>query len=181
MMAVKIKLWQKRTGIFCIGFIQIHSTLFNDKSRADVFFQRSDTDLIVAYLLSCAPEFISTTLKRVPTKGFKRIQNLMSVVAGVAQKVVDKQTSLYMDGKKGSKDIMSMLGSKFIFFITPRFELTRFRSPCKSLRKSQDKVDKRRSHRTTDVRSFTILALIFLFSRFKVHSSLRGMSPPLLH
>lgn len=76
---------------------------------ADVFFQRSDTDLIVAYILGVVPEFVSTALKRVPTKGFTRIRHLMTVVTDVAQKVLEKQTALYMDGKKGSRDIMSVL------------------------------------------------------------------------
>lgn len=60
----------------------------------------------------------------------------MSVVTSVADEIVKKQTTLYREGKEGSKDLMSILGTYSIF--TSNIWRQPVASPCKSIRKSQE-------------------------------------------
>lgn len=50
-------------------------------------------------------------MKYLPTKSLKRINSYMSVVTSVADDIVKNQTALYREGKDGSKNLMSILGS----------------------------------------------------------------------
>ncbi|GJJ11716.1 hypothetical protein Clacol_005953 [Clathrus columnatus] len=65
--------------------------------------------MAVGYLMGKVPGFIFNPMKRLKTKSLKKMKLYMSVVMGVAQDVVDKQTALYAHGKEGSKDLMSVL------------------------------------------------------------------------
>jgi len=38
----------------------------------------------------------------------------MIVATEIAEEIIDKQTTLYADGKEGSKDVMSILGICFL-------------------------------------------------------------------
>lgn len=71
--------------------------------------------MAVAYLMSKVPDFMFSLLKRLPTRSLNRLRPYMSVVTDVAREVIDKQTALYVSGKEGSKDIMSVLGIIDIF------------------------------------------------------------------
>ncbi|KIJ26121.1 hypothetical protein M422DRAFT_272863 [Sphaerobolus stellatus SS14] len=75
----------------------------------DAFANRSDISLAVEELLEYIPSWILHLIFRIPVGRFKRLYGYLTVARGVAQDIVDKQTSLYMDGKEGSKDVMSIL------------------------------------------------------------------------
>ncbi|GJJ11618.1 hypothetical protein Clacol_005854 [Clathrus columnatus] len=45
-------------------------------------------------------------------QAYNNLLNCMKIAAEVAQEVVDKQTQLYLQGKEGSKDLMSLLAKK---------------------------------------------------------------------
>lgn len=63
------------------------------------------------------PGFLQKLLRRLPTKSSKRLRPYLSAVTAVAQEVVDQQTALYVDGKEGSKDLMSVLGNVVVLVI----------------------------------------------------------------
>ncbi|GJJ11611.1 hypothetical protein Clacol_005846 [Clathrus columnatus] len=83
---------------------QVYNNLF-----ADAFYQMSDIDIAMPYILSNIPSFFVSILTRLPLRTISKFRNYMKVATEVAQEVVDKQTQLYLHGKEGSKDLMSLL------------------------------------------------------------------------
>ncbi|GJJ11630.1 hypothetical protein Clacol_005866 [Clathrus columnatus] len=85
---------------------QVYNNLF-----ADAFYQMSDINIAMPYILSKIPSFFTSMLTRLPLQTISRFRNYLKVATSVAQEVVDKQTQLYLHGKEGSKDLMSLLGT----------------------------------------------------------------------
>ncbi|GJJ11632.1 hypothetical protein Clacol_005868 [Clathrus columnatus] len=83
---------------------QVYNNIF-----ADAIYQMSDINIAMPYILSKIPSFFTSILTRLPLQTMSRFRNYMKVATEVAQEVVDKQTHLYLHGKEGSKDLMSLL------------------------------------------------------------------------
>ncbi|KIJ40565.1 hypothetical protein M422DRAFT_173549, partial [Sphaerobolus stellatus SS14] len=75
----------------------------------DAFSNRSDISLAIESILERIPAWLVHLSLRLPIGRFKRLHDYLRVAREVAQDVIDKQTALYMDGKEGSKDVMSIL------------------------------------------------------------------------
>ncbi|KIJ31170.1 hypothetical protein M422DRAFT_267252 [Sphaerobolus stellatus SS14] len=73
------------------------------------FLDRPDISFAVETILGYLPSWFTYLIVRLPIGRFKRIHDYITVAIEVAQEIVDKQTSLYLDGKEGSKDVMSIL------------------------------------------------------------------------
>jgi hypothetical protein len=81
------------------------------QTSADAFLDRPDSMFVFEAILEILPEWISTILTSVPSARFGRLRSYMKTARTVAKEVVERQTAAYLDGKEGSKDIMSILGN----------------------------------------------------------------------
>ncbi|KIJ47478.1 hypothetical protein M422DRAFT_248896 [Sphaerobolus stellatus SS14] len=72
----------------------------------DAFADRSNLSLAFATCLGFFPSWLVQLILRLPFGRFKRLHEYLTVAREAAQEIVDKQTSLYIDGKEGSKDVM---------------------------------------------------------------------------
>ncbi|KIJ34439.1 hypothetical protein M422DRAFT_782890 [Sphaerobolus stellatus SS14] len=70
---------------------------------------RPDFSLIFETFLGFLPSWLVKLGITVPVGRFKLLSNYMRVAEKVAQEIIDKQTDLYLKGKEGSKDVMSLL------------------------------------------------------------------------
>ncbi|KIJ23530.1 hypothetical protein M422DRAFT_275874 [Sphaerobolus stellatus SS14] len=75
----------------------------------DAFSNRSDISVAIEQIFERIPVWLVHLILRLPIGRFKRLCDYLRVAREVAQDIVDKQTALYMDGKEGSKDVMSIL------------------------------------------------------------------------
>ncbi|GJJ11014.1 hypothetical protein Clacol_005243 [Clathrus columnatus] len=119
---VNIVPWLSRTTLEIIGaasadynFEAIDGGQTNQLAQAynnlmaDAFYKPSDRDIAVSYLMGKVPDLVKDLMRLLPTRSLKRMKRYMPVAMRVAQDVVDKQTALYVNGKEGSKDLMSVL------------------------------------------------------------------------
>ncbi|KIJ55998.1 hypothetical protein M422DRAFT_138272, partial [Sphaerobolus stellatus SS14] len=70
---------------------------------------RPDFSFIFETFLGFLPSWLVKLGINVPIGRFKLLSNYMRVAEKVAQEIIDKQTDLYLKGKEGSKDVMSLL------------------------------------------------------------------------
>ncbi|KIJ49094.1 hypothetical protein M422DRAFT_28101 [Sphaerobolus stellatus SS14] len=75
----------------------------------DAFADRPDISLAIETILGYLPSWMVQLLFRIPIGRFKRLLEFQTFARDIAQEIVDKQTALYIDGKEGSKDVMSIL------------------------------------------------------------------------
>jgi hypothetical protein len=67
--------------------------------------------LVFEAILERLPEWLSPILLSVPSTRLERLRSYMKTARKVAKEVVERQTARYLNGKEGSKDIMSILGN----------------------------------------------------------------------
>ncbi|KAF8512751.1 cytochrome P450, partial [Hysterangium stoloniferum] len=76
---------------------------------SDFLFDLPDSMIVFGSIMGILPQWMTSFLSLLPNTRMSRIRNYMSVARDVAKDIVDKQTNIYLNGKEGSKDIMSIL------------------------------------------------------------------------
>ncbi|KIJ29586.1 hypothetical protein M422DRAFT_268929 [Sphaerobolus stellatus SS14] len=71
--------------------------------------ERPDLSIVFGSFLGFLPSWLVKLGLCVPVGRFKLMHDYMKIVHGVAQDITNKQTELYLRGKEGSKDVMSIL------------------------------------------------------------------------
>jgi hypothetical protein len=76
---------------------------------ADAFSDRSDWSVAFEMLWGLLPEWLITLTHYAPTARFRRLRSYMKASEEVAQALLSRQKASYLQGKEGSKDLMSLL------------------------------------------------------------------------
>ncbi|KIJ27600.1 hypothetical protein M422DRAFT_271203 [Sphaerobolus stellatus SS14] len=115
MLSIKVMVanWQMHIRTYCMHYLNFllpaGYLILSVVSSIDTFTDRSDLSLAFTTSLAFFPAWLVHLIFRIPAGRFKRLRDYLTVSREVAQDIIDKQTSLYIDGKEGSKDVMSIL------------------------------------------------------------------------
>ncbi|KIJ27234.1 hypothetical protein M422DRAFT_37891 [Sphaerobolus stellatus SS14] len=71
--------------------------------------ERPDFSIAFEAFLGTLPGWLITLGLKVPVGRFKVMRDYIKIAQGVAREIIDKQTELYLGGKEGGKDVMSLL------------------------------------------------------------------------
>ncbi|KIJ43585.1 hypothetical protein M422DRAFT_169637 [Sphaerobolus stellatus SS14] len=75
----------------------------------DAFLDRTETSIVFESLIGYFPSWFIHLAFKLPSQRLKRLRNYMITARSVAQEIVDEQTALYLSGKEGTKDVLSIL------------------------------------------------------------------------
>ncbi|KIJ46597.1 hypothetical protein M422DRAFT_249745 [Sphaerobolus stellatus SS14] len=73
------------------------------------FMDISDISIAFEAFLGSIPSWLTSLITNIPVGRFKLLRDHRRIAAEIAREIIDKQTALYLSGKEGSKDIMSLL------------------------------------------------------------------------
>ncbi|KIJ43581.1 hypothetical protein M422DRAFT_253163 [Sphaerobolus stellatus SS14] len=114
--------WLSRTTLDAIGeagfgyqFHAIDKGNDSELARAyynlstDINLDRPDISIAFESLIAYLPSWLIHLAFRIPSPRLKRLREYMAIAKQLAQQIVEKETSLYLSGKEGSKDVLSIL------------------------------------------------------------------------